>query len=73
MWKKKVYFYEYKYTPAVNKLTMGCCSSTVLSKSPCSQNSAATDKATWKTYKHGYALLLNNTKIIILLICDAAY
>lgn len=26
---------------------MGCCSSTVLSKSPCSQNSAATESATW--------------------------
>ncbi len=36
------------------KLTIGCCSSTVLSRSPCSQNSAATDKATWKihTNKH---------------------
>lgn len=29
------------------RLTMGCCSSTVLSKSPCSQNSAATESATW--------------------------
>lgn len=28
---------------------MGCCSRTVLSRSPCSQNSAATDKATWNT------------------------
>lgn len=34
---------------AILKLTIGCCSSTVLSRSPCSQNSAATDKATWKT------------------------
>jgi len=27
-------------------LTMGCCSRTVLSRSPCSQNSAATERAT---------------------------
>ena len=29
-------------------LTIGCWSKTVLSKSPCSQNSAATIRATWR-------------------------
>lgn len=38
-------------------LTIGCCSRTVLSRSPCSQNSAATIRATWK---HGNQLMLAN-------------
>lgn len=48
-------FHVYKakniFMTTICKLTIGCCSSTVLSRSPCSQNSAATDKATWKVNK----------------------